>query len=121
MLLSVTDSADNLMFSLDCFGGGELAARNALRTLDDLKFPGSQAEVETGADLGMGNLAHPTTEPVADQRPFIYNGLALKILVAGKSERFSNTVKRVNRFLLMLRSFPRCPHNSVGLVPKVCR
>ena len=121
IVLSLTDSADNFMFRLDGFGGGELTAGNALRALDDLKFSGGQAGVKIGADLGMGDLAHPATEPVADQRTFIHNRLALEVLVAGKGERFSNTVKRVDRFLLMLRPFPRCAYNSVGLVPKVCR
>ena len=121
MVLSLTHSAENFMFRFDGFGGGELTARNALRPLDDLKFPGSQAGVKIGADLGMGDLAHSATEPVADQRTFIHNRLALEVLVAGKGERFSNPVQRVDGLLLMLRPFPRCAYNSVGLVPKVCR
>ena len=109
------------MFRFDGFGGGELAARNALRPLDDLKFSGSQAGVKIGADLGMGDLAHAATEPVADQRAFIHNRLALEVLVAGKGERFSNALKGVDGLLLMLRPFPRCANNSLGLVSKVCR
>src|SRR5208337_2795341 len=66
MVLSLTDSADNFMFRLDGFRGGELTAWNALRTLDYLKFSGSHAGVEMGADLGMGDLAHAAPEPVAD-------------------------------------------------------
>jgi hypothetical protein len=41
----------------------------------------------------MGDLAHPATEPVADQGTFIYNGLALEVFVTGKRERFSNPVQ----------------------------
>src|SRR5207253_1145950 len=74
IVLSLTDSADNFMFRLDSFSGGELAARNALRALDDLKFSGGQAAVKIGADLGVSDLPHAATEPVADQRPFIHNG-----------------------------------------------
>src|SRR5580692_7413104 len=59
-------------------------------------------------------------EAVADQSTFIHNRLAPEGLVAGEGERFSNTVKRVDRFLLMLRPFPRCAYHGVGLVPKVC-
>ena len=121
MVLSLTHSADNLMFRLDGLGGGELTARNALRPLDDLKFPRGQAGVEIGADLGMGDLAHPTTEPVADQGTFIHNRLALEVLVTGKGERFSNPVQRVDGLLLTLRPFTGCAYNSVGLVPEVCR
>ena len=121
MVLSLTHRADNFMFRLDGFRGGELAARNAKRPVNDLKFSGSQAGVKIGADLGMGDLAHSATKPVADQRTFIHNRLALEVLVAGKGERFSNTVKRVDRLLLMLRPFPRCPYDRLGLVSKICR
>jgi len=47
----------------------------------------------------------PRRSPSRNQRPFIHDRLALEVLVAGKGERFSNTVKRVGRFLLMLRPF----------------
>jgi hypothetical protein len=43
--------------------------------------------------LRVGNLSHAATKPVADQRAFIYNRLALEVLVAGKGERFSNSLK----------------------------
>src|ERR1035441_5234725 len=68
IVLAPTHAADNLMFRFDGFGGSELTARNALRPVDDLKFPRSQAGLKIGPDLGMGNLAHSATEPVADQR-----------------------------------------------------
>src|ERR1700691_1280084 len=121
LVLSLTHSLENLIFRFDCFRGGELAARNTLRPLDDLKFSGGQAGVKIGADLGVSDLPHAATEPVADQRPFVHNGLALEVFVAGKSEGFSNTVKRVDRLLLMLRPFPRCSYNRLGLTSKVCR
>ncbi len=54
MVLSLTDSADNFMFRFDGFGGGELAARNALSSLDDLKFPGSQASRQDWRGPGHG-------------------------------------------------------------------
>ena len=108
------------MFRFDGFRGGELAARNALRSLHDLKFPGSQASLKIGANLGMGDLTHATAEPVADQRTFIHNRLALKVLVARKGQRFSNAVKNVDWPLLMLRPFTRRAYNSVRLVSKVC-
>jgi hypothetical protein len=120
IVLSLTDSADNFMFRLDGFGGRELTARNALRALDDLKFPGSQTSLKIGAHLSMGDLTHATAEPVADQRTFIHNGLALKVLVASKAQRFSNAVKNVDWPFLMLRPFTRTAYNGVRLVPKVC-
>src|SRR5208282_547173 len=82
---------------------------------------GSQASVKIGPDLGMGDLAHAATKPVADQRTLIHNRLALEVLVTGKSKRFSNTVERVDGVLLMLRPFPRCAYNGLRLVSKVCR
>src|SRR5208282_5338677 len=121
LVLSLTHSSENLMFRFDGFRGGELTARNALRPLDDLKFPGSQTGIKIGADLGMSDLPHAATEPVADQRTFIDNRLALEVLVAGKGERFSNTVKRVDGLLLMSRPFPCCAYNRLGLVSKVRR
>jgi hypothetical protein len=120
IVLSLTDSADNFMFRLDSFGGGELAAWNALRALDDLKFPGSLTSLKIGANLSVGDLTHATSEPVADQRTFIYNRLTLKVLVASKGQRFSNAVKNVDWPLLMLRPFTRRAYNSVRLVSKVC-
>ena len=66
MVLSLTDSADNFMFCLDGFGGSELTAWDVLRSLDDLKFPRTQAGFKIGAELGMGDLAHAAPEPVAD-------------------------------------------------------
>ena len=82
------------MFRFDGFRGGELAARNTLSSLHDLKFPGSQTSLKIGANLSMGDLTHATAEPVADQRTFIHNRLTLKVLVASKGQRFSNAVKR---------------------------
>ena len=68
----------------------------------------------------MGDLPHSATKAVADQRTFIHDSLALEVLVAGKGERFSNPVKRVDWLLLMLRPFTRCAYNNLGLMSKVC-
>ncbi len=84
VVLPLTQPPQNLMLCFDGFRSGELAARNALRPLDYLKFPGSHAGVKIGADLGMSDLAHAAAEPVPDQRTFIHNRLALEVLVAGK-------------------------------------
>src|SRR5258707_3138276 len=87
MVLSLTHRAENFVSRFDGFGGGELAARNALRPLDYLKFSGSHSGVKIGADLGMSDLAHAAAEPIADERTFIHNGLTLEVLVAGKGDR----------------------------------
>ena len=121
MVLSLTHSPDNFMFRFDSLRGGELTARNALRPIHDSKFSGSQSSRQIGADLSVGDLTHAAAEPVADQRTFIHNRLAFKVLVAGKGQRFSNAVKRVDRLLLMLRPFTSRSDNRVGLVSKVCR
>ena len=110
---------ENFVFCFDGLCGRELAPGNVLRPLYDLKFPRGQANVKIGANLGVSDLAHSATEAVADQRPLIYDRLALEILVAGKGKRFSNPVQRVDGLLLMLRPFTCCADNSVGLVPKV--
>src|ERR1022692_2363739 len=89
MVLSLTHPAENFLFRCNGFGGGELTARNGLGPLDDLKFSGSQPGGKLGAALGMGDLAHAAAEPVAYQRTFIHNSLALEVLVARKGERFS--------------------------------
>src|ERR1700676_1344599 len=120
LFLALTDSADNFVFGLDCFGGGELRARNALSSFHDLKFPGSQTSLKIGANLSMGDLTHATAEAVADQRTFIHNRLTLKVLVASKGQRFSNAVKNVDWPLLMLRPFTCRAYNGVRLVSKVC-
>src|ERR1700693_3645308 len=98
------------MFRLDRFCGGQLTGWNVLKSLDDLKLPGRQAGFKIGADLGMGDLAHSSTQPVADQRTFIHNRFALEVLVARKGEGLSNAVKRVDSLLLMLRTFTRRPY-----------
>src|SRR5208282_6918640 len=82
LVLPLPHPAENFLFRCDGFGGGELTARNAVLTLDDLKFPGSQAGVKMGADLGMCDVTHAAPQPVADQRTFINNRLALEVLVA---------------------------------------
>src|SRR5581483_11772860 len=107
------------MFCFDGFRGRELAAGNALRSFNDLKFPGSQTSLKIGANLSVGDLTHAAAEPVADQRTFIHNRLSLKVLVASKGQRFSNAVKSVDWPLLMLRPFTSCAYNSVGLVSEI--
>jgi hypothetical protein len=120
MVLSLTHRADNFMFRLDGFRSGEVTTGNAFRSLNDLKFPGSQTSLKIGANLSVGDLTHTTAEPVADQRTFIHDRLPLKVLVTSKGQRFSNAVKNVDWPLLMLRPFTRRAYNSVRLVPKVC-
>jgi hypothetical protein len=68
------------MLRFDGFGSSELTARNALRTLDDLKFAGCQSCFKVGTDLAMSDLAHAAPEPVADQGTLIDNRLALEVL-----------------------------------------
>ena len=98
-----------------------MTARSAPRPLNDLEFPRSQAGLKIGPDLGMGNLAHSATKPIADQSTFVDNRLTLEVLVAGKGDRFSNALKGVDGLLLVLTPFMCGPNNSLGLVPKVCR
>jgi len=121
VVLSRTHPAENLIFRFDGLGGGELTARNALRALDDLKFAQCQSGVKVGADLAVSDFPHAAPEAVADQGTLIHNGLALEVLVAGKVQRFSNSFKRVNWFLLLLGPFARRAYNSVGLVSEVRR
>src|ERR1017187_7234200 len=61
IILALTHPTENLMFRFNGFSGGELTARYALRPLNDLKFPRSQAGIKIGPDLGMGNLPHSAT------------------------------------------------------------
>ena len=82
----------NFLFGGDGFGGSELTARNALLPLDNLEFPGRQSGVKMGANLGMGDVAHAAPESVADQGAFIDDRLALEVLVAGKGERFADSI-----------------------------
>src|SRR5580692_7619935 len=84
MVLSLTHSPDNFIFRFDRLRGGELTARNALRSIHDSKFSGSQSSRQIGANLSVGDLTHAAAEPVADQCTLINNGLALKVLVARK-------------------------------------
>jgi hypothetical protein len=69
----------------------------------------------------MSDLTHTSAQPVADQGAFIDNGLALEVLVAGKGERFSDAVNRVDGLFLMLKPLLGSPYNGFGLVSKVCR
>jgi hypothetical protein len=121
MVLPLAHPTQNFVFGLDGLGGSKLSARKAPLSLNDLKFPGSQAGVKMGAELVMSDLTHTSAQPVADQGAFIDNGLALEVLVAGKGERFSDTVNRVHGFFLMLKPLMGCPDNGLGLVSKVCR
>jgi hypothetical protein len=75
--------ADNFRFRFDGFGGGERTVRN-VRSLDNLKFSRGHAGVKIGADLGMGDHADASAKAIANQRTFIHNRLAFKVLGAGK-------------------------------------
>jgi hypothetical protein len=119
LVLSRTHPTE-FMFRFDGLGSSELTARNTLRPFDDLKFAGGQAYFKIGADLTMSDLAHAATKAVADQCAFVHNRLTFEVLVTGKGERLSNSLKRVDRFLVLLRTFPSCADNSVGLVSEVC-
>jgi hypothetical protein len=92
LVLALAHAADDLALCLDGPGSGELTGRYTLRTLDDLKFTGSQAGIKVAAYLGKRDLAHAAAEAVADQCPFIDDCLALEVLVAGKGERLANAV-----------------------------
>ena len=92
LMFPLAHPANNFLLGGDGFGGRELTGRNALLARDDLEFPGGQAGVKIAAHLGIGNLAHAAPETVADQGAFIDNCFALEVLVAGKSERFADTV-----------------------------
>jgi hypothetical protein len=107
------------VFGFDGLSGSKLTPRNALLSLDESKFPGSQASVKMGADLGMSDHAHTSAQSVADQGAFVYNRLALEVLITGERERFPNSLKRTDGFLLKLRPFPRCTDHSLGLVSKI--
>ena len=92
LMFPLAHPMNNFLFRGDGFGGGELAARNAPLARDDLEFPGGEAGIKIAAHLVMGNLAHAAPESVANQGAFIDDRLALKVFVAGKSERFADTV-----------------------------
>ena len=51
----------------------------------------------------------------------LHDGLALKVLVAGKSQRFPYAVEGVGGFLLMLKPLTRRVNHSVGLIAEVGR
>jgi hypothetical protein len=102
MVLPLTHPVQNFVFGLDGLSSSKLTARNTLRSLDDSKFPGSQADVKMSADLGVGDLTHTSAQPVADKGAFVYNRLAFEVLVAGKSERFSDSIHWVNGLLVAL-------------------
>jgi hypothetical protein len=92
LIFPLTHPMKNFPLAGDGFGSGELTARNPLVPFDDLEFPGGQAGVKMVAHLVMGNLPHAAPESVADQRTFINHRFALEVLVAGKSERFADTL-----------------------------
>jgi hypothetical protein len=121
MVLPLTHPVKNFVFGLYGLSSSKLTPRNAQLSLDNSKFPGTQATVKMGADLVMSDLTHTSAQPVADEGAFVYNRLALEVLVAGKGERFSDTVNRVHGFFLMLKPLLGCPDNGLGLVSKVCR
>src|SRR5208337_4951001 len=121
LVSSIAHAAEDFLLGCDGFGGGELPPGNALLPLNDLKFPGSQAGVKMGADLGMSDLAHTSAQSVPDQGTFIHNRFAFEVLIAGEGERFSHSLKRIDWLLVKLGPFPRCTDYSLGLVSKIGR
>ena len=119
LVLSIAHTAKDFVLGGDGFGGGELPPRKALLPFNDLKFSGSQARVKMGSNLGMSDLAHAASESVADQGAFVYNRLALEVLVTGKRERFADSIQCVDRLLLMLKPLLSCVDDGFRLVSKV--
>ena len=117
--LPLADTADDFVLCFDGLGGGELARRQTLRTLDSLEFSRCKTGIQIAAHLGISDLAHSTTEAVADQRPLIDDSLALKVFVTGKGEGFSNAVNGVDRLFLVLKMFARGADDGFGLMPEV--
>jgi len=119
LVSSIAHTAKDFLLGGDGFGGGELPSRNTLLPFNELKFPGSQAGVKMGANLVMSNLADASAQPVADQGAFVYNRLALEVLVTGKRERFADSIQCVDRLLLMLKALLSCVDDGFRLVSKV--
>ena len=111
-------TANDFVLSRDGFGCCELTTRH-LRPFHRLEFSGCNSSIQIAPDLCIGNIAHTSTESVPDQNPLVYDGLAFEILIARKSERFSNPLKRVDRRILMLRPSSRRAYYRIGLVSKV--
>src|SRR5258708_3071622 len=66
VVLSLTHPPQNLMFCFDGFRGGELSARNALGSVEYLKFSRPQGGMKISGDLSMGDLAHAPAKAIAD-------------------------------------------------------
>ena len=67
----------------------------ACATLDGLEFPGSQAGRQIAAHLCISYVSHATAEGIANNGPFVHDGFALEVLVAGEGHRLPDTLLRV--------------------------
>jgi hypothetical protein len=63
--------------------------------LDAHKFPGSLSAFQTGSNLSVPNLAHPTAERIPYQEALIHDGFALKVLVPGERDSLVGALRRI--------------------------
>ena len=72
--------------------------------------------IEIASHLAVGDFAHAAAERVADDRPLVNDGLALKVLVPGKGHCLPNPLLWIELGVLVLRAFARHADHSLGLV-----
>jgi hypothetical protein len=87
-VLSCPDTLKYLAFCLDSPGGREPASWQVMRSLDGLEFARSQSGIEIGAHLRICDLTHAPSKRIAHEHALVDHGLALKVLVPGKRQRF---------------------------------
>ncbi len=106
------------MLGGNSLGRCELATGH-VRPFYCLEFSGCNSSIQIAANLRIGDVAHAASESITNQGPLVYDGLALEILVARKSQRFPNPIDGICGLLLMLLALPCGADNSIRLVAEV--
>jgi hypothetical protein len=71
------------------------------------------------ANLRISSVAHTAPESITDQDSLVYDSLALEILIARKSQRFSGPINGIGGPLSMLLPLSCGSNNSIRLVSEV--
>src|SRR6516165_10520717 len=89
--------------------------------LDADKLPGCLAPLQTGANLGVTDLAHAATQRIPYQESLVHDGLALEMFVTSERDGLVGTLRGIGRRLQLLGVLPRHSDDGVRLVSEVYR
>src|SRR5579875_1985095 len=110
----------DLPFGLYRPGCCEFASWRRMSVFDGLEFAGSETGVEGGAYLWIGDLTHATPECIANQCPFVDDGLALEVFVAREGDGLADPLRQIHFLFFTSSALLRPADYGIGLIAELC-